>query len=176
MLELSDDEVMRLRRAEWRIALPPPVTVVGVLLADPLKLDGAKAPEPLRLPRVSQPMVGEPEWNELEAGRPEVADEDEDDAPNESGEGLGGMPSPSDESSLRLPIAMVEAGRSVGSSAGEPVAPAPTRRGTAGGPMEPLELVTDDLRIKLEPVVAKSSEATEDASSSAAALMFWNGE
>lgn len=77
------------------------------------------------------------------------------------------MPSPSEESSLRLPIAMVETGRSAGSSAGEPVAPPPTRRGTAGGPMEPLELVTEDLRVRLEPVVVKSSEATEDASSSA---------
>ena len=63
---------------------------------------------------------------------------------------------------------MVESGRSTGSNAGDPVALAPTRRGTAGGPIEPLELVTDDLRVRLEPVVAKSSEAAEEASSSAA--------
>ena len=175
MLELSDDDVIRLRRAECRMALPPPVTVGGVLLAEPLKLDGAKAPEPLRPARVSQAIVGEPEWKVLEVGRADVDDVD-DDEPNESGEGLGGMPSPKDESSFRLPMAMVEAGRSAGSRACEPVAPPPMRRGIAGGPMEPLELVTDDLRVRLEPVVPKSSEATEDVSSSAAVLVLWNVE
>lgn len=151
---------MRRRRVECRMALPPPVMVLGVVGAVPLKLDGAKAPELLRLPRVSQPSVGEPEWKELDAGRPT-------DEPDERGEGCEGTPCPSEASSLRLPIAMVETGRSTGSSAGEPVAPPPTRRGTAGGPMDPLELVTEDLRVRLDPVVAKSSEATEDASSSA---------
>lgn len=169
MLELSDEEVIRLRRAECRMALPPPVTVVGVLFAEPLKLDGAKAPELLRLPRVSQLMVGEPEWNELEGGRPE-------DEPDESGEGLEGIPCPSDESSFRFPMEMVETGRSTGSRAGEPVAPPPMRRGTAGGPMDPVELVTDDLRVKLEPLVPTSSDAIEDASSSAAKLVLWKRE
>lgn len=169
-LELRDDEVIRLRRVECRMALPPPVTVPGVVVPAPLKLEGAKAPELLRLARDPHSSVGEPECNELEAGRPT---ED----PDESGEGWEGMPSPSEESSLRLLMAMVETDRSMGSRAGDPVAPPPMRRGTAGGPMEPLELVTDDLRVKLEPVVPKSSEATEDASSSAAAaLMPWNGE
>lgn len=169
MLELSDEEVMRLRRVECKMALPPPVTVVGVLLAEPLKLEGAKAPELLRLPRVSQLMVGEPEWNELEAGRP--ADE-----PDESGEGFEGMPYPNDESSLRLPMEMVDTARSTGSRAGEPVEPPPMRRGKAGGPMEPVELVTDDLRVRLDAVVATSSEAIDDASSSFAKLLLWKSE
>lgn len=143
------------------MALPPPVTVPGIAEPAPLKLEGAKAPELLRLLRVSQASVGEPEWNELDVGSP--ADE-----PDESGEGLDGMPRPSEKSSLRLPIWIVESGRSTGSNAGDPVALAPTRRGTAGGPIEPLELVTEDLRVRLDPVVAKSSEAAEEASSSAA--------
>ncbi|KAI3478410.1 hypothetical protein L1887_59617 [Cichorium endivia] len=49
------------------------------------------------------------------------------------------------------------------------------RLGTAGGPMEPVELVTDDLRVRLEPVVATSSEATEEASSSTTPKL-WKGE
>ncbi len=110
MLELSDEEVMRLRRAECRMALPPPVTVVGVVLAEPLKLDGVKAPELLRLPRVSQLMVASRSGTSLKPGRPE-------DEPDESGEGLEGIPCPSDESSFRLPIEMVETGRSTGSGA-----------------------------------------------------------
>lgn len=159
---------MRLRRVECKITLPPPVPVLGVVVLAPLKLEGAKAPELLRLTRASQPSVGEPEWKELEAGRPT-------EEPDESGEGLEGMPSPSEESCLRLVMAMVETGRSTGSNAGDPVAAPPMRRGRAGGPMEPLELVTDDLRVKLEPVVAKSSDTTEEASSSAA-LRPWKGE
>jgi hypothetical protein len=168
-LELSDDEVMRLRRVEWRMALPPAVVLDGVVEAAAApKLEGAKAPEELRAPRVSQPSVGEPEWKELEAGSPT-------EEPEERGDGLSGMPSPKEESSLRLPMAMVEAGRSTGSRAGEPVAPAAMRLGTAGGPMEPVELVTDDLRVRLEPVVATSSEATEEASSSTTPKL-WKGE
>ncbi len=36
--------------------------------------------------------------------------------------------------------------------------------------------MTDDLRVKLEPLVPTSSEATEDASSSAAKLVLWKRE
>ena len=164
------------RQLDWQqprlgldLALPPAVVLDGVVEAAAApKLEGAKAPEELRVPRVSQPSVGEPEWKELEAGSPT-------DEPEERGEGLSGMPSPNEESSLRLPMAMVDAGRSTGSSAGEPVAPAAMRLGTAGGPMEPVELVTDDLRVRLEAVVAMSSEATEEASSSTTPKL-WKGE
>ena len=150
------------------MALPPPV-VVGVLLAEPVKLEGAKTPELLRAPRASQVMVGEAEWKELEVGR---ADEEE---AEERGDGLDGMPRPSEASSLRLPMAMVDTGRSRGSRAGEVVAPPPMRRGMAVGPMEPVELVTEDLRVKLEPVIAMSSEMVEEASSSIG-VVAWKEE
>lgn len=41
--------------------------------------------------------------------------------------------------------------------------------------MEPVELVTEDLRVKLEPVIAMSSEMVEEASSSIG-VVAWKEE
>ena len=67
------------------MVLPPPAAALGVVGPAPPKLEGAKAPELLRLPRASPERVGEPEWKELDMGNP--ADE-----PDERGEGLAGTP------------------------------------------------------------------------------------
>lgn len=109
---------------------------------------------PLGLPnagRESQDIGGEPELKEAP---------DENDPPavvilDDSGEGFEGTPRPSALSSLRFPAATMDIARSdaadteddaVGSVEAESFA----RRGTAGGPIEPEELVTELFRVSDE--------------------------
>lgn len=142
-LVLREEDVMRLLRLSVRTELPPAVGGVPVKMAEP---------EALLLSRLSHLCTGDPV--SIDDGALVEGAEDMED----------GKPSPSELSSLIFPMAMTDTFLSTGSSTGEldPIA----RRGTAGGPIEPLELVTELLRVRLDPAVT-SSEVAEDASSSA---------